>query len=137
MFAVHDSLPLSLLIPSASVIGLPAPVALYRHRPRLDLRHLLPAIPARPGSLKIAIRQIITLLHLLYYDSDDALATPIFTAAMLHALPLTSHEALSGVFGSISLASWIFLLVRTVQHRVWPWSAHAAASLQPFKTRLS
>ncbi|CAA9964328.1 Vacuolar membrane PQ loop repeat protein [Pyrenophora teres f. maculata] len=30
---------------------------------------------------------------------------------MSHALPLTSHEALSGVFGSISLASWIFLLV--------------------------
>ncbi|KAF2737335.1 PQ-loop-domain-containing protein [Polyplosphaeria fusca] len=26
-------------------------------------------------------------------------------------LPLTAHEALSGVFGSISLASWIFLLV--------------------------
>ncbi|KAF2490973.1 vacuolar membrane PQ loop repeat protein [Lophium mytilinum] len=29
-------------------------------------------------------------------------------AAMLH---LTPHEALSGVFGSVSLASWIFLLV--------------------------
>ncbi|KAB2108727.1 hypothetical protein AG0111_0g3356 [Alternaria gaisen] len=28
-----------------------------------------------------------------------------------HSLPLTTHEALSGVFGSISLASWIFLLV--------------------------
>lgn len=25
--------------------------------------------------------------------------------------PLTAHEALSGVFGSVSLASWIFLLV--------------------------
>ena len=24
---------------------------------------------------------------------------------------LTTHEALSGIFGSISLASWIFLLV--------------------------
>jgi len=35
----------------------------------------------------------------------------MFSAAMSHALPLTSHEALSGVFGSISLASWIFLLV--------------------------
>lgn len=33
-------------------------------------------------------------------------------AAVAMALPqLTAHEALSGVFGSISLASWIFLLV--------------------------
>ncbi|OAK95804.1 PQ-loop-domain-containing protein [Phaeosphaeriaceae sp. SRC1lsM3a] len=33
-------------------------------------------------------------------------------AAIAMALPqLTAHEALSGVFGSISLASWIFLLV--------------------------
>ncbi|KAF2635963.1 vacuolar membrane PQ loop repeat protein-like protein [Massarina eburnea CBS 473.64] len=31
--------------------------------------------------------------------------------ALAHAAPLTAHEALSGVFGSISLASWIFLLV--------------------------
>ncbi|KAL6707934.1 hypothetical protein ACN47E_003608 [Coniothyrium glycines] len=30
---------------------------------------------------------------------------------MLHSIPLTAHEALSGVFGSVSLASWIFLLV--------------------------
>ncbi|KAF1839240.1 PQ-loop-domain-containing protein [Decorospora gaudefroyi] len=30
---------------------------------------------------------------------------------MSDSLPLTAHEALSGVFGSISLASWIFLLV--------------------------
>lgn len=28
-----------------------------------------------------------------------------------HGPQLTAHEALSGVFGSISLASWIFLLV--------------------------
>lgn len=28
-----------------------------------------------------------------------------------HGPDLTAHEALSGVFGSISLASWIFLLV--------------------------
>ncbi|EAT87723.2 hypothetical protein HBI56_119880 [Parastagonospora nodorum] len=34
------------------------------------------------------------------------------TAAMSHAsISLTTNEALSGVFGSISLASWIFLLV--------------------------
>jgi len=32
-------------------------------------------------------------------------------AALAHGPPLTTHEALSGVFGSISLASWIFLLV--------------------------
>lgn len=32
-------------------------------------------------------------------------------ATLLQGLPLTAHEALSGVFGSISLASWIFLLV--------------------------
>jgi uncharacterized protein with PQ loop repeat len=30
---------------------------------------------------------------------------------LAQGLPLTAHEALSGVFGSISLASWIFLLV--------------------------
>ncbi|KAF2035430.1 PQ-loop-domain-containing protein [Setomelanomma holmii] len=34
------------------------------------------------------------------------------SAAVAHgSLPLTTNEALSGVFGSISLASWIFLLV--------------------------
>jgi hypothetical protein len=33
------------------------------------------------------------------------------TAMMDGSLPLTTQEALSGVFGSISLASWIFLLV--------------------------
>lgn len=33
------------------------------------------------------------------------------TALLAHAPPLTLHEALSGIFGSISLASWIFLLV--------------------------
>ncbi|KAF2178105.1 vacuolar membrane PQ loop repeat protein [Zopfia rhizophila CBS 207.26] len=32
-------------------------------------------------------------------------------SALAQGLPLTAHEALSGVFGSISLASWIFLLV--------------------------
>ena len=36
----------------------------------------------------------------------------MLAAAMSHSLSLTPHEALSGVFGSISLASWIFLLVR-------------------------
>ncbi|EMD97737.1 hypothetical protein COCHEDRAFT_1151322 [Bipolaris maydis C5] len=35
----------------------------------------------------------------------------MLAAAMSHSLSLTPHEALSGVFGSISLASWIFLLV--------------------------
>ncbi|KAF2142544.1 uncharacterized protein K452DRAFT_286970 [Aplosporella prunicola CBS 121167] len=34
-----------------------------------------------------------------------------FVAAMLQSPQLSPHEALSGVFGSISLASWIFLLV--------------------------
>ncbi|KAL5120534.1 hypothetical protein ACEQ8H_001552 [Pleosporales sp. CAS-2024a] len=29
----------------------------------------------------------------------------------LLSVPLTAHEALSGVFGSVSLASWVFLLV--------------------------
>jgi hypothetical protein len=28
------------------------------------------------------------------------------------AIPLTAHEALSGILGSISIACWIFLLVR-------------------------
>lgn len=32
--------------------------------------------------------------------------------ALAQSVQLTPHEALSGVFGSISLASWIFLLVR-------------------------
>lgn len=32
-------------------------------------------------------------------------------AALAQGPPLTAHEALSGVFGSVSLASWIFLLV--------------------------
>jgi len=35
----------------------------------------------------------------------------ISAAALAAVLHLTPHEALSGVFGSISLASWIFLLV--------------------------
>ncbi|KAL6159002.1 hypothetical protein ACJBU6_03095 [Exserohilum turcicum] len=35
----------------------------------------------------------------------------MFAAALSHAPSLTPQEALSGVFGSISLASWIFLLV--------------------------
>ncbi|OCL03867.1 vacuolar membrane PQ loop repeat protein [Glonium stellatum] len=30
---------------------------------------------------------------------------------LAEGLPLTPHEALSGIFGSVSLASWIFLLV--------------------------
>jgi hypothetical protein len=34
-----------------------------------------------------------------------------FAALAAGAPSLTAHEALSGVFGSISLASWIFLLV--------------------------
>ncbi|KAH7085065.1 PQ loop repeat-domain-containing protein [Paraphoma chrysanthemicola] len=33
------------------------------------------------------------------------------SSIMAHGIPLTTNEALSGVFGSISLASWIFLLV--------------------------
>jgi len=35
----------------------------------------------------------------------------MLAAVMSHSVSLTTHEALSGVFGSISLASWIFLLV--------------------------
>lgn len=35
----------------------------------------------------------------------------MFATALSHAVSLTPQEALSGVFGSISLASWIFLLV--------------------------
>lgn len=35
----------------------------------------------------------------------------MFAALLAHGPPLTTQEALSGVFGSISLASWIFLLV--------------------------
>lgn len=33
---------------------------------------------------------------------------------MWAATPLPLHEALSGIFGSISLASWVFLLVRSL-----------------------
>jgi hypothetical protein len=33
-------------------------------------------------------------------------------AAAAASIPLTTREILSGVWGSISLASWIFLLVR-------------------------
>ncbi|ORY09397.1 vacuolar membrane PQ loop repeat protein [Clohesyomyces aquaticus] len=36
---------------------------------------------------------------------------PVFAALAQQAPHMTAHEALSGVFGSISLASWIFLLV--------------------------
>jgi len=38
------------------------------------------------------------------------------TSSSIH---LTVHEALSGVFGSVSLAAWIFLLVRTAQGVFW------------------
>lgn len=38
---------------------------------------------------------------------------PVIAAAVAHGVPLALHEALSGVFGSISLAAWIFLLVRS------------------------
>jgi hypothetical protein len=34
-----------------------------------------------------------------------------FVEALSQGPPLAVHEALSGVFGSISLAAWIFLLV--------------------------
>jgi hypothetical protein len=40
----------------------------------------------------------------------------MFTAIMSHLPHLTAQEALSGVFGSISLASWIFLLVSAAVH---------------------
>jgi hypothetical protein len=33
------------------------------------------------------------------------------TTSIPHVRDLTTHEALSGIFGSISLATWIFLLV--------------------------
>ena len=33
-------------------------------------------------------------------------------AAAAASVPLTTREVLSGVWGSISLASWVFLLVR-------------------------
>jgi hypothetical protein len=40
-------------------------------------------------------------------------------ASMAHeSVPLTTKEALSGVFGSISLASWIFLLVSHSQSAI-------------------
>ncbi|CAO2658805.1 Nn.00g065280.m01.CDS01 [Neocucurbitaria sp. VM-36] len=38
----------------------------------------------------------------------------MLSAMIAHSLPLTTQEALSGVFGSISLASWIFLLASAV-----------------------
>ncbi|KAL9097186.1 MAG: hypothetical protein Q9165_000613 [Trypethelium subeluteriae] len=41
------------------------------------------------------------------------LASSVYTLAT--SVPLTPREALSGVFGSISLAAWIFLLVRTAR----------------------
>lgn len=36
----------------------------------------------------------------------------MLTAALAASTPLTNREILSGVWGSISLASWVFLLVR-------------------------
>lgn len=39
---------------------------------------------------------------------------PVIAATVAQGAPLALHEALSGVFGSISLAAWIFLLVPQV-----------------------
>jgi hypothetical protein len=36
----------------------------------------------------------------------------MLNAALAVSTPLTSREVLSGIWGSISLASWVFLLVR-------------------------
>jgi hypothetical protein len=47
-----------------------------------------------------------------YEHLQHSVAMHWATTAMLDgSFPLTTQEALSGVFGSISLASWIFLLV--------------------------
>jgi hypothetical protein len=44
----------------------------------------------------------------------------IVTAMLAQSnLPLTAHEALSGVFGSVSLAAWIFLLVSALFSRLF------------------
>jgi len=42
----------------------------------------------------------------------DSTIIPITIPKMFESIALTPHEALSGIAGSISLASWIFLLVR-------------------------
>jgi hypothetical protein len=40
--------------------------------------------------------------------------------AVTLAIPLTPHEALSGILGSISIACWIFLLVRPPRNTPLP-----------------
>ena len=52
---------------------------------------------------------------------------PVIAAAVAQGAPLALHEALSGVFGSISLAAWIFLLVRSFT--VYPHSLHGSLKL--------
>jgi hypothetical protein len=42
------------------------------------------------------------------------MASALVMQMMALSEPLTIQEALSGVFGSISLATWIFLLVRVL-----------------------
>lgn len=46
------------------------------------------------------------------------MSTAVFFGLRALSQTLTTQEALSGVFGSISLATWIFLLV-CAKERLW------------------
>lgn len=79
------------------------------------LRHhqqILPLVSfsARASNLRPPISQ-----HATYYTTQSTLADSM--AATLLDASLTAQEALSGVFGSISLAAWIFLLVCAMSMR--------------------
>jgi hypothetical protein len=56
------------------------------------------------------------LIHL--EDRSVDMSTALFFGLRALSQTLTTNEALSGVFGSISLATWIFLLV-CAKERLW------------------
>lgn len=69
--------------------------------------------------LNISTSDILLSLFLLYLESIINLFIMATIATLaLNALSksLSTREALSGVFGSVSLATWIFLLVRETRH---------------------
>jgi hypothetical protein len=65
------------------------------------------AIQTSPAS------NFLFLLH-QRVSNIDMMASAVLMQMMALSEPLTIQEALSGVFGSISLATWIFLLVRVL-----------------------
>jgi hypothetical protein len=59
---------------------------------------------------RLTVSLLIISLHLQHGIVDMSAA--LFFGLRALSQTLTAQEALSGVFGSISLATWIFLLVR-------------------------